>query len=105
MKENLQNKIETILYFLEEQKSKVILFLKRNLKFILPILIISFILIPEILIAALVYSIAFVFLLLVIKKTLTYFIATGLFLIQAVISIIGFVMFVGIIAWLSQLGR
>lgn len=40
MKENLQNKIETILYFLEEQKSKVILFLKRNLKFILPILII-----------------------------------------------------------------
>lgn len=103
MKETLQNKIVSFIYFLEEIKTSVLLFLKKNLKYILPILAISLVLIPEI-VLAIFAMIGFAILsLFVVKKALTYLVATGLFVVKSLISIFGFILFLGITVWILQL--
>lgn len=103
MKETLHNKIVRFIYFLEGVKAGIFRFLKKNLKYILPILAIGLILIPEIVLGILAMIGFAILSLFVVKKALTYLVATGLFVVKSLISIFGFILFLGITVWILQL--
>lgn len=103
MKETFQNKIVSFLYFLEGIKAGIFRFLKKNLKYILPVLAIGLILIPEIILGILAMIGFAILSLYVAKKALMYLIATGLFVFNSFISICGFFLCLGIILWILQL--
>lgn len=103
MKETFQNKIVSFLYFLEGIKAGIFRFLKKNMKYILPILAIGLILIPEIVLGILAMIGFAILSLFIVKKALIYLVATGLFVVKSFVSICGFFLFLGIAAWIMQL--
>lgn len=107
MKYSLNDFLSLINMFLFKAKDKIITFIFKNWKFILPIVIILFIIDPKnmtyLIFSIFIFIILFVLLFFIIKKMIVYSIATGLFIIRSFIGIIAFVLCLGLFVWIAQL--
>ncbi len=101
MKNTFEGHLNHILLFIEEKKIQLFQLIKKNLKFILPILLLGLVFIPDIVFGLSVLFIASIVALLVIKKALYYLLAIGVFFAKGIIAIFAIVLVMSFFLWIS----
>lgn len=86
MKEVLQSKLLGFICFVDKIKEYLLTFLVKNIKVIVPVLVITFIIVPKIFLSVVVMIVALILAIIIIKKAIYYFFIATVFFFKLVIG-------------------